>query len=265
MRNAETTVPKTYAAALGALAAAAALAACGGNGDSGKSNAEALTTAAKSSLPQGSEPVELDPADFSTQIDNPYWPMRRGSRWVYRETDPNGLDQRVVVTVTPKTKKIPNGITARVVRDEVTEHGRPVEITDDWYAQDKAGNIWYMGEATKEYKNGKVATTEGSFEAGVDGAQAGIALPAKPRVGLNYRQEYYAGQAEDKGEVLSLDQQVGVPFGRFTGALMTRDTSPIEPKVNELKFYGRGVGPLLEIGISGGSDRAELQSYTKGK
>jgi hypothetical protein len=264
MRHAEAKVPRPYAAALGALVAAAALAACGGDSDSGKSDANA-TTAAKSSLPQGSEPVELDPADFTTQIDNPYWPMRPGSRWVYRETDPDRLDQRVVVTVTAKTKKIANGITARVVRDEVTERGRPVEITDDWYAQDKDGNIWYMGEDTKEYENGKVATTEGSFEAGVDGAQAGIALPGKPQVGLAYRQEYYAGQAEDRGEVLSLDQQVGVPFGRSTGVLMTRDTTPLEPKVNELKFYGRGVGPLLEIGISGGSDRAELQSYTEGR
>jgi hypothetical protein len=265
MRNARTKVTKPSAAVLGALVAAAALAACGGSGNSGKSDANAATATAKSGLPQGSEPVKLDSADFTTQIDNPYWPMRPGSRWIYRETDPNGLNQRVVVTVTPKTKEIANGITARVVRDEVTERGRPVEITDDWYAQDKAGNIWYMGEATKEYKNGKVATTEGSFETGVDGAQAGIAIPGKPQVGLTYRQEYYAGQAEDKGEVLSLEQQVEVPFGRFTGALMTRDTTPLEPKVNELKFYGRGVGPLMEIGISGGSDRSELQSYTEGK
>jgi hypothetical protein len=142
-------------------------------------------------LPRGGEPVTLDPADFTTRIDNPYWPMRPGSRWVYRETDSEGARQRVVVTVTRRTKLIANGIRARVVHDVVTEDGKPVEVTDDWYAQDRTGNVWYLGEATTEYENGKPATTEGSFEAGVDGAQPGIIMPAKPRPRLSYRQEYY--------------------------------------------------------------------------
>ena len=141
-------------------------------------------------LPRGSEPVTLNPADFTTRIDNPYWPMRPGGRWVYRETTPDGTRQRVVVTVTRRTKLIANGVTARVVRDVVTEGGAPVEVTDDYYAQDRAGNIWYLGEATTEFVNGEPVSTAGSFEAGVDGAQAGVIMPATPRPGLAYRQEY---------------------------------------------------------------------------
>jgi hypothetical protein len=218
-------------------------------------------------LPQGSERVRLDPADFTTRIDNPWWPMRPGSRWVYRETAPDGTRQRVVVTVLDRTKRIANGITARVVHDVVSEAGEPVEITDDWYAQDRCGNVWYLGEATKELENGKVVSTAGSFEAGVDGAQAGVIVPAKPRPGLRYRQEYYAGQAEDRAEVLSLREQVEVPFGFFRAGtvLMTRDLNPLEPKVLELKFYARGIGPVLAVGVSGGSDREELVRYTRGR
>ena len=123
----------------------------------------------------------------------------------------------MVVTVTNKTRKIANGIVARVVRDTVTEDGKLVEDTWDWYAQDKAGNIWYLGELTKEYENGKLASTEGSFEAGVDGAQAGIAMPAHPQAGLTYRQEYYAGKAEDKAEIFSLGEQAEVPVRPLQG------------------------------------------------
>jgi hypothetical protein len=216
-------------------------------------------------LPQGSEPVKLNPRSFSTRITNRYWPMRPGSRWVYRETDPNGARQRVVVTVTNRTKRIANGVTARVVHDVVTEGNRPVEVTDDYYAQDRRGNIWYLGELTKEYENGRFKSTEGSFEAGVDGAQAGIALPARPRPGLRYRQEHYRGHAEDRGKVVSVREQAEVPFGHFKRVLMTRDTNPLEPRNVEFKFYARGVGPVLAVGVSGGSDREELVSYTRGK
>jgi hypothetical protein len=218
-----------------------------------------------SGLPQSSEPVKLDPADFTTRITNPYWPMRPGSRWVYRETDSEGARQRVVVTVTRRTKKIANGITARVVHDVVSEGRRLVEVTDDWYAQDKQGNIWYLGELTKEYENGKFKSTEGSFEAGVDGAQPGIALPAHPRPGLRYRQEYYEGHAEDRAKVVSVREQAEVRFGHFRRVLMTRDVNPLEPKVLEFKFYARGVGPVLAVSVSGSSDREELVSYRRGR
>src|SRR5215213_3685690 len=148
------------------------------------------------------------PASLTTRITNPWWPMRPGTRWIYRETDPSGTRQRVVVTVTNRTKRIAGGATARVVHDVATEAGKPVEVTDDWYAQDRAGNVWYLGERTTEYENGRPVSTEGSFEAGVDGARAGIVMPARPRVGMRYRQEYYEGHAEDRAEVLSLREQV---------------------------------------------------------
>jgi len=252
---------KPIATALGILAAALTVAAAGGEWSAQASSAGARATC---DLPQGSERVNLNPAEFTTRIDNPYWPMRPGSRWIYRETDSEGTKQRVVVTVTPKTKRIANGITARVVHDVVTEEGKPVEVTDDWYAQDKCGNIWYLGEFTKEYENGKVKSTAGSFEAGVDGAQAGVIMPAKPREGMRYRQEYYAGEAEDRASIFSLDEQAEVPLGHFKDVVMTRDVNPLSPKVLEFKFFARGVGPVLAIGVSGGSDREELLSYTRG-
>jgi len=132
-------------------------------------------------LPQGDDPVNLDPAEFTTKIDNPYWPMKPGTRWVYREIDEEGKKLKIVVVVTTETKKIANGITARVVRDTVTEDGALIEDTNDWYAQDADGNIWYMGEDTAEFENGKISTKSGSFEAGVDGALPGIIMPATAR------------------------------------------------------------------------------------
>jgi len=212
-------------------------------------------------LPQGSDPVTLDPADFAGQIDNPYLPMARGARWVYRETDPQGSAQKVKVTVTTRTKDI-LGIDATVVHDVVTERGQLVENTFDWYAQDTCGNVWYLGENTKEYENGEVVTTAGSWEAGVDGAQAGVIVPADPQVGLTYRQEYYAGEAEDAAEILSLDEQAQVTFGHFRDVLLTKETTPLHRRVLEYKLYAKGIGPVLALGISGGSDREELIRFT---
>jgi hypothetical protein len=265
------TAALTLAACMAVVAGCGAGTTAGGNESPETSTKEASSTTATGSssqggLPQGSESVKLDPADFSINIDNPYWPMSLGSKWVYRETDTEGTNQKVVVEVTDKTKLIANGIEARVVRDTVSENGVPVEITDDWYAQDKAGNIWYLGEDTAEYENGKVTTRSGSFEAGVDGAQAGIAMPANPEPGLSYRQEYYEGEAEDKGEVITVgEEHVQVSFGYFDeGVLMTRDLVPTEPKVQELKFYAPKVGPLLSVHTDGAGGRAELISYSRG-
>lgn len=231
---------------------------CGGDGgDEGRREAVPA-------LPQGAERVDLDPAEFSVEIDNRYWPMRPGSRWVYRESDGEGGVQRVVVTVTGKTKRIANGIEARVVHDEVSAGGEPVEVTDDWYAQDAAGNIWYLGESTAEYEHGKVVSRAGSWEAGVDGAQPGIAMPAEPRAGLAYRQEYYAGEAEDRARVLSTGEQAEVPFGHFDRVVLTKDLVPLEPRVLEYKLYAPGVGPVLVLDASGASGREELISFANG-
>src|SRR5215208_835336 len=246
----------TIGVSLAGALAALGLAACGSD-ESGSDEASG------SDLPQGSEPVKLDPADFTTQIDNPYWPMTPGSVWVYRETDAEGAMMRVEVTVTSKTKRIANGVEARVVHDLVTEKGHPVENTYDWYAQDSDGNLWYMGEDTKEYENGKIESTEGSWAYAVDGAQAGVVVPADPEQGMRYREEYYAGHAEDAAEVLNVDSQVQVPYGQFKRAMLTRNYSSLEPTVEAMKLYARGVGPVMELLVSGGSGRTELLSYTK--
>jgi len=240
----------------GALAACAAVtialgvASCGGESDAGPGGSTAL--------PQGGEPVEIDPAEFSTEIDNPYWPMAPGTRWTYAETEADGTRLEVVVTVTSETKQIANGVTARVVRDTVSEDGELIEDTFDWYAQDEAGNVWYMGEDTAEFERGRISSREGSFEAGAGGALPGIAMPGDPEPGLAYRQEYLEGEAEDNGEVLSTEEMAQVPYGFFEDVLLTKDTITLEPRVQELKFYAPEVGPALVLGVSGGAAREEL-------
>jgi hypothetical protein len=214
-------------------------------------------------LPQGDDPVHHHPAAFSANIDNPQWPMTVGSRWVYRVVDTSdGSVQRDVIKVTKRTKMIADGIRARVVSDIVTDHGKPTEVTKDWYAQDKHGNVWYFGENTVEYVNGH-PTDNGTWEAGVDGNLPGVALPAKPKVGMSYREEYAKGLAEDQSRVLALDEQAQVPAGHFKPVLMTEDFSPIEPNVSELKFYAKGSGQaVLAVDVSGGSDMEQLVKYT---
>ena len=228
-----------------------------------ESSPAATTSAPESTLPIGSEPVNLDPADFTADITHPYWPMKPGTRWTYRDVDEKGEVQTVVVVATAETKKLANGITARVVRDTVRSDGELVEDTLDWYAQDSAGNVWYMGEDTAEFENGKIASREGSFEAGVGGALPGILLPAEPQIGQKYRQEYLKGEAEDNGEVLGVNQLVEVPTGSYSDALLTRDTTNLEPDVVEYKLYAPDIGPVLALDISGGAAREALVKLDK--
>ncbi|MEZ4552346.1 MAG: hypothetical protein R3B59_00385 [Dehalococcoidia bacterium] len=206
-------------------------------------------------------PAGLDPATFVATVDNPYWPMTPGSRWVYRETDADGAEQRVEVTVTEDTRFI-LGITATVVHDIVlAEDGAVIEDTYDWYAQDRDGNVWYLGEDTKEYEDGKVVSTEGSWEAGVDGAIPGIVMFATPRLDDVYRQEYYAGHAEDAAKVLSLTARAAVPYGSFDAVLQTWDFTPLDLEAHEHKHYARGVGLVL-VTDPDGTVREELLTYT---
>jgi hypothetical protein len=236
--------------------------ACGGG--SSQSTTQTITvggttTETATALPVGDKPFEIDPADFSNEIDNPYFPITPGKTWIFRETDAEGAKRKVVVAVTNDTKTI-MGIETRVVHDQVTEDGQVTEDTYDWYAQDSQGSLWYFGEDTKEYENGKLKSTEGSWEAGVDEALPGIIVPADPQPGMIYREEYYKGQAEDGGEILSLNAHAKVPYGTFDHVLQTRNFTPLEPNLVEEKFYARGVGPVLEITVTGGSDRTELLS-----
>ncbi len=250
-------ITKTAADAL-ALAAVAtlSLSACGGS--AGTTNASSGAPA----LPQGGEKVTLDPADFTVHVTNPYWPMAKGDRWVYEERDEKGTVTRDEVTVLDRTEKI-NGIEALALHDLATQDGVTVEDTKDWYAQDSDGNLWYLGEKTTEYQNGEPGSTEGSWQYGVDGAQAGVVLPAQPHAGLAYRQEYLKGEAEDRAVVLSTDEQAQTPAGTYRGALLSRDTSPLEPDLVELKWYAKGIGPVLTLTPSGEQTREQLTETTR--
>jgi hypothetical protein len=199
---------------------------------------------------------QTDPADFVRLIDNPYLPLRPGTTWVY-EGNSDGQREKTVVSVTDQTKEI-MGVTATVVRDRVFVAGDLAEDTLDWFAQDRFGNVWYFGEETAEYEEGKVVTRKGSWEAGVDGAQPGIVMLGDPRVGDAYRQEYFEGEAEDLGRVIDLHESVSVPFGSFSDVLVTEDWTPLEPKVLENKFYARGVGVVLERRVKGGEEVLRL-------
>jgi hypothetical protein len=202
----------------------------------------------------------LDPAEFVAVIDNPYMPMPVGAHWRY-EGESDGEVEVVDIAVTGDRKTI-MGISAVVVRDTVTVDGELVEDTYDWFAQDADGNVWYLGEDSKDYEDGKVVSTEGSWEAGVDGALPGIVMPAAPKVGDAYRQEYYPGEAEDMMEIIEVGGHLAVTAGSFDDVVRTKDWSPLEPEVVEEKAYARGVGRIREAKVAGGEGFADLVSYS---
>jgi hypothetical protein len=228
--------------ALGVVAMIAA--GCGGGGGGGGG--------------QSSNPT-IDPANFVAAVTNPYFPLVPGTTLNYSSQTDSGT-QTDAVTVTHDTKVI-LGVTCTVVHDVAMQDGEVIEDTYDWYAQDKDDNVWYFGEDTKAFDNGQV-DTEGSWEAGVDGAEPGIIIEGDPQVGDAYRQEFAAGVAEDRGEVLSLDESVTVAAGTFNTCMRTKDFSLLEPGVVENKFYCLNVGQVLAILVQGGSEREELVSIT---
>lgn len=205
---------------------------------------------------------QLDPADFVDVIDNPFLPMPVGAHWLY-EGESEGEIETVDITVTGDRKTI-LGISAFVVRDTVTIGGELVEDTYDWFAQDKAGNVWYLGEEVKDYENGQVVSTAGSWEAGVDGALPGIVMPAAPVISDVYRQEFYAGEAEDMMEFIDVGATLTVRAGTFDDVVMTMDWTPLDPDTIEEKSYARGVGKIREAKSAGGNSFAELVEYTLG-
>jgi uncharacterized membrane protein YkoI len=205
------------------------------------------------------------PERFVQCVDNPYFPLVPGTVYHYETLTDEGLET-VTVTVTQETKEI-LGIQATVVRDTVEIEGELKEDTFDWFAQDDRGNVWYLGEDTKEYENGEVVSTEGSWEAGVDGAVAGIIMEGQPRAGDIYRQEFFAGEAEDMAGVLSRSESVTVPFGSFERVLKTVDYNPLgeEGQRLEHKFYAPGVGLVETVPVEGDGQPEQLVSVTHEK
>jgi hypothetical protein len=204
-------------------------------------------------------PDHIVPADFVGTVDNPYFPLKPGAHWVFRSQTDEG-EEITDDTVTTDTKNI-LGVETVVVHDVVSLNGSQIEETFDWYAQDKDGNVWYFGEDSRQFSNGVQTGTEGSWQAGVDGAQAGIIMLACPRVGNTYSQEFLAGVAEDVGRITSLAKPATVPYGSFPSCLKTLDSSALDPGADEYKFYAKNVGLVLEVEKKSGA-RSELVSAT---
>jgi hypothetical protein len=204
-----------------------------------------------------------DPTQFAGRVSNPWFPLRAGTTYVYRGVK-DGQPSRDVFTVTATTKDV-QGVRCTVVSDRLFVYGRLRERTEDWYAQDKAGNVWYFGEATAELgPNGGVRSTEGSWQSGVDGARAGIFMPPHPHPGQTGRQEIYEGHAEDHFRVLSLTADVTTPAVSSDRALLTREWTPLEPGVVDHKLYVKGIGTVLEQTVRGGDERNSLVSRRSG-
>jgi len=200
------------------------------------------------------------PSQFVAQIDNPYLPLIPGTTLEYRGKL-DGKSARDVFSVTQDTKVI-LGVTTTVIHDQVFVKGELVEDTFDWFAQDAQGNVWYFGEDTKELENGQVVSTEGSWEAGVDNARAGIFMPAAPMVGQTFKQEDARNVAEDCSTIVDLKASVKTPFVSSDEALKTEEFSLLEPDVLDNKYYVRGIGLVSEQTIQGGSDVLELVKRT---
>jgi hypothetical protein len=215
--------------------------------------------------PEGVDGLEIptpspDPRDFVDRIDNPYLPLLPGSTWTYEVTGEGG-DETVTVTVTDETRVV-EGVTTTVVHDRVTDpDGEIVEDTFDWYAQDVDGNVWYFGEHTTAYA-GDQTSTEGSWEAGIDGARAGVVMLARPRVGDGYQQEFLEGEAEDQAEVLAIDAEVVIDEETYDDVVKTADATRLEPGLVEHKYYAPGVGLIAEETVSGGDERVVLVDRT---
>ncbi len=216
---------------------------------------------AAGTTPAGGGP-RIDPANFAGRVDNPWFPLRPGTTYVYRGVK-DGKPSRDVLRVTGRTKVI-EGVKCAVVRDDLYLAGALAERTTDWYAQDRQGNVWYFGETTAELdRRGRVTSTEGSWQAGVDGARPGIVMPARPRVGQSFRQEYYKGHAEDHFRIVSLSASVKTPYVSSSRALLTKEWTPLEPGAIDRKYYVRGIGTVKEEAVRGAKEWAVLVSVSR--
>jgi hypothetical protein len=248
--------PRTVTALAIALIAAFALTGPSASGSSSSTK----TPRPPSWAIHGRYAPSIDPANFVAAIDNRYFPLKPGTGFHYRGVK-GASAQTDDMVVTAQTKYV-MGVRCAVVRDTVSEHGRPLERTFDWYAQDKQGNVWYMGEDSLELKNGRFVRASDSWEAGVNGAKPGIIMPASPRPGQVYRQEYYpAGGALDQARVLGTAATVRVPAGTFRRPLATIEWSPVEPQY-ERKYYVAGLGEVMEQVTQGGHEQFQLVEVT---
>ena len=250
------------AVALGMLAALTS--GCGSSEGGSSSTASASAPPASSLAPiQGAYRPEIDPANFVDTIDNRYFPLVPGTAFHYRGVQEDGkTPQTDDMIVTDRTKEI-MGVTSTVVRDIVSSRGREIERTLDWYAQDRYGNVWYMGEDTRELEHGRFVKADDSWQGGVDGAQPGIIMPGDPRPGDAYRQEYYPRYALDQARVLGSRGPVTVPYGSYHDTLLTVETAPkLDPGVAERKYYVAGVGDVKEHTVSGNHEQIRLVRVT---
>jgi len=207
---------------------------------------------------EGEYDHEINKEDFVKTIDNPYFPLIPGTTFIYEGgSEEENTTIRNEIYVTNRTRVV-MGINTTVVRDTEWEDGELVEKTFDWYAQDKDGNVWYFGEDSRKYEDGKVVSTEGSWEAGVNGSKPGVIMEGNPRVGDIYYQEFSPCIAEDQAEVVSLNETVNISYGSFENCLKTREWNQLEPGSEENKYYACGVGTLLEVEVEGGDERLEL-------
>ena len=205
---------------------------------------------------------KIDPAQFSATIDNPWFPLEAGSTRVSAGVK-DGKRARDVFTVTHRTLVV-DGVTARVVRDQLYLDGALEETTLDYYAQDRAGTVWYFGEDTRTLDaTGKTTGTGGTWRAGRAGAQPGVYMPAHPALGRRFRQEFLPGAAEDHFEVVDLSASVTVPYVSSHRALLTKEWTPLEPNVLDHKYYVRGVGQVREISVKGPKEALDLVSSTR--
>lgn len=202
---------------------------------------------------------KIVPADFATGVNNPFWPLAPGAKWIYEGKTEDGLEH-IEITVLDEPRVV-MGVTCVTVRDTVKVDGVMVEDTLDWYAQDKDGNVWYFGEEVKNYEDSKLVDTVGSWEGGVDGALPGVTMWADPQPGAPYRQEYYAGEAEDWAKVVAVDATANVAFGSYTEVVITEEWTPLEPDLRERKYYAKGIGLVLEDALSPAKAKIELVSY----
>lgn len=211
-------------------------------------------------LGDGPYNVEVDPEDFltveeATADPHPYFPMAAGMRWVYEKEN-----EVIEVTVLPEVKEI-LGVECFVLRDVVHEGDTLVEDTFDWFAVDKEGNVWYFGEIVKNYEDGELVSLDGSWKAGVEGAQPGIVMLAEPKVETLYRQEFFLGEAEDLAEVIDDSATESVPAASCDGdCVVTEEFTPIEPGHVAHKYYAPGVGLILGINQENG-EREELVEF----